>query len=47
MSRQDARSHYVEVIVREIIKEYTDFRRWLLELKKVVVAGLDGYRHQC
>lgn len=37
----------VEVIVWEIIKEYTDFRRCLLEPKKVAAGGLDNDPDQC
>jgi hypothetical protein len=46
LERHHALHHHVEVVVWEIIEEYTDFWRWLLERKKVVTDGLDSYRHQ-
>ena len=43
----EALHHRVEVVVRQVVEEHTQFRWCLLELKTVNMNRLDSDRHQC
>ena len=45
--RDEALHHRVEVIVRQVVEEHTQFWWCPLELKTVTMNRLDSDRHQC
>lgn len=46
LERNQALHHHVEVVVRKIVEEYTDFYRGLLGTKTLTADGVNGDRHQ-